>query len=408
MVAGLHGLILKNFHQGLLIANTFPLKKEWTLPVWVTAAAKSAIRSLLGFPFVPVQKIDFLEDGQNEEVPVTSTFLLNEGKQAFAISHCQSGASLDLTKGLEIWVFAQFEDFVVESCMDAKQTEQENWLKIIPGYGVGTYEEGGQPCLSAFAKDLLQSNLRSLVPLNRVLSLEIVFPRGKELAAKTSNASFGVVNGLALIGTQANIQDSASPQQLEDTLRKLRQLSDTQDLKDRLVFVIGENGLQLALQMGVAKDLIFKIGNWIGPSLVAAAEIGVKELLLFGYHGKLIKLSGGIFHTHHHLADGRLEILTALAVKEGLPLDLINVISSAKSVEEAFNLLNQKDIYYTKKLWYRLSSEVEYKSLTYLARYGSWPITIGSALFDRERKLRWAGPNGIRQLSTFGIALQDF
>ena len=36
---------------------------------------------------------------------------------------------------------------------------------------------------------------------------------------------------------------------------------------------------------------------------------------LLEYHGKLIKLAGGIFHTHHHLADGRLDVLTALAVE---------------------------------------------------------------------------------------------
>ena len=40
----------------------------------------------------------------------------------------------------------------------------------------------------------------------------------------------------------------------------------------------------------------------------------VRDLLLLGYHGKLIKLAGGIFHTHHHLADGRLEVLVALGL----------------------------------------------------------------------------------------------
>ena len=61
----------------------------------------------------------------------------------------------------------------------------------------------------------------------------------------------------------------------------------------------------------------------------------MKKLLLFGYHGELVKLSDGVFHTHHHLADGRLEILTSLAVREAMSFDVINLISKATSVENA-------------------------------------------------------------------------
>ncbi|WP_171816381.1 hypothetical protein [cyanobacterium endosymbiont of Epithemia turgida] len=41
-------------------------------------------------------------------------------------------------------------------------------------------------------------------------------------------------------------------------------------------------------------------------SLVTAGVQKLVSLVLFGYHGKLIKLAGGIFHTHHHLVDRRL------------------------------------------------------------------------------------------------------
>ena len=96
--------------------------------------------------------------------------------------------------------------------------------------------------------------------------------------------------------------------------------------------------------MDFPANQIIKTGNWLGPLLVAAAENGVKKLLLFGYHGKLVKLSGGIFHTHHHLADGRLEILTSLAVREGISFDLIELISKSTSVENALLTLEVKAI----------------------------------------------------------------
>ena len=71
---------------------------------------------------------------------------------------------------------------------------------------------------------------------------------------------------------------------------------------------------------------IIKVGNWIGPLIVDAAIKNVKTVILFGYHGKLIKLAGGIFHTHNHLADGRIEILVYLAVQEKVPLKMLSLI----------------------------------------------------------------------------------
>jgi len=81
--------------------------------------------------------------------------------------------------------------------------------------------------------------------------------------------------------------------------------------------------LDLAKKSGLPLPII-KVGNWIGPLLVQAATQKVKKILLFGYYGKLIKLAGGIFHTHNHLADARIEILVYLAIKQKIPLKIIN------------------------------------------------------------------------------------
>ena len=63
------------------------------------------------------------------------------------------------------------------------------------------------------------------------------------------------------------------------------------------------------------------------------------------------------------------------------------------------------DLNISKKLGLRLAKEVEERSAAYLLRYGSWPMKIGSALFDRRRRLRWAGPCGCQQLNALGVAL---
>ena len=132
----------------------------------------------------------------------------------------------------------------------------------------------------------------------------------------------------------------------------------------------------------------------------------MKNLLLFGYHGKLVKLAGGVFHTHHHLADGRIEILTSLAVREGISFDLIQLISKSTSVENALLTLEPSNPADVALIWGRMAKEIESKSLSYVNRYMSSSMEIGSVLFDRKRQIRWAGFQGLKQINSLGLNLK--
>ena len=84
-----------------------------------------------------------------------------------------------------------------------------------------------------------------------------------------------------IIGTSAETYSSASPDQLDEAKNKLAKLTQN-DFKGAVIFVIGENGLNLAKSYNVNLPII-KIGNWIGPLLVDAAIKKVKTVILFGY-----------------------------------------------------------------------------------------------------------------------------
>ena len=378
---------------------------EFTLPVWVVAAAKSATNILIGNKYKDTEIINLPNKEESVRVPISSSALLDNGQKSLAVSHCQSGLSLDVTRGLEIWAYIQLTKSTSHS---GKIVENgfPDWLDFHAGYGVGRFESSGQPCISQFARDLLCINLYPLLPKDCSIKLEIVLPEGKARALKTSNKAFGVVDGLSLIGTQAEVQVSASPEQLKNCIEILQQKCSESTFDGCLTFVIGENGMDLALRFGLPAKQIIKTGNWLGPLLVSAAENGVKKLLLFGYHGKLIKLSGGIFHTHHHLADGRLEILTSLAVREGISFDLIQLISKATSVENALLALESKKEEDVALIWGRMAKEIEIQSLSYVNRYLSSSMEIGSVLFDRQRQIRWAGFKGLKQINSLGLILK--
>ena len=369
----------------------------YTLPVWVCAAARAALQVLRGDPFMARQALQLDPDQpQTATVPVQAAAPLADG-WVLGVAQCDPGPGvLDLTRNLQVWVALRWSELPGAS--------EADWLQLEAGEGVGLHAASGAPCLSAYARALLACNLRPLVPQGRALQLRLVIPAGRQLAARTSNAAFGVVDGLALIGTQAAVQRSAAPEQLEVALAQLRSLASAPDFAGALVLVIGENGLDLAPRLGLPPELLVKAGNWIGPLLVAAAEAGVQRLLLFGYQGKLIKLAGGIFHTHHHLADGRAEVLTALAALEGLSGEPLRAVHACGTVDEALQRLDQLEPALAARLRRRIAQAIEQRSAAYLQRHGHAGPGVGAVLFDRQRRLCAQGVLGSGLLQALGAS----
>lgn len=367
----------------------------YTVPVWLAAAARAALLTLRGEPWERLQPL-WLDPvaapgSEPQRVPVEAAAPLADG-WVLAIARCDPGPGvLDLTRDLGLWVLLRWQEGPGE------------WLVLRAGEGVGVLQASGEPCLSAYARQLLEVNLRPLVSQGRRLELQVVIPEGRRLAERTSNAAFGVVEGLALIGAQAEVQRSAAPDQLDQALADLRERSGASGFGGDLVLVIGENGLDLAPRLGLPPALVVKAGNWLGPLLVAAAEAGVRRLLLLGYQGKLIKLAGGIFHTHHHLADGRAEVLTALAALAGLGGEALQALHDAPTVEAALAELAQRDRPRADQLRQRIAAAVEQRSQRYLARYGQVSMEVGAVLFDRARQICGQGPVGLELLTAMGV-----
>ena len=112
--------------------------KEFTLPVWVVAAAKSATKSLLGKNFCDKENVDLLNHEKSFAVPISSSALLESGQKALSKTYCQSGLALDITRGLEIWTYVQFQP---RSAIKAGEEGFPDWLDFIGGEGLGKFEK---------------------------------------------------------------------------------------------------------------------------------------------------------------------------------------------------------------------------------------------------------------------------
>ena len=364
----------------MCIFQLLDLKKGFSLPLWVVASAKAAVKKLLDLPFENYEFIKIPDSNNFKKIKIHSAAFIKENDAALAITFAESGLDLDLTNNLEIWVVASFVKIKnLENCIKPK-------IDLVPGYGVGIDSNSGKICISDFAKKIIEVNLSEIIPEGFKLCLEIIFPKGKFLAERTSNKDFGIVEGLSIIGTTAETHISASPEQLKYAIDELNKAIAEHGM-DFITFVIGENGLDLAKKYDLPFPII-KVGNWIGPLLVQAATQKVKKIILLGYYGKLIKLAGGIFHTHNHLADARIEILVYLAIKQKIPLKIINTFMNSQTIDDAIKIVEAFNIEAAKKLIYEISNRVEIRSKEYIERYISSDIKVEVILFDRDRKIR--------------------
>ena len=370
------------------------MKKGFSLPLWVAGAAKASVKKLLGFVFEENEFITIPQRDNDIKIKIHSSSLIQGDSHALAISFVSSGLDLDITENLEIWTVASFQKI-------SESTNQKKLLNIVPGYGVGVNKETSEICISKFANEVLEENLLELIPSGHILNLEIIFPNGRFLAERTSNEAFGVVNGLSIIGTTAETYASASPSQLKNAKSDLVNIISNNS-SNTIVFAIGENGLDLFGNLKINFPIL-KVGNWLGPMLVEASIRKVDQILLFGYHGKLIKLAGGIFHTHNHLADARIEILVYHALKENIPFSLLLKISQSQTIEDALREIDSISPQIAKSLWTKISNTVEIRSFEYVKRYVSSSTKIGAVLFDKSRSIRWAGENAKMILSGLDI-----
>ncbi len=382
------------------------MRSGYTLPVFATASAIAALQCLqrsshdrLGAAYATRTSVtlDLITPPQQVEISIESAALIRSDL-ALGITHSDPGDNLDLTRDTPVWAVVEWAD-----------PSQIESIALLGGEGVGKQSnlEDTPAAIYSYARQLLQANLAPLLETGQKIRVSIVLPEGRTLATRTSNAAFGVVEGLSLLGTTGISQPLSAPGQLEACLVELRAhrplpqpLSEAERGAGTgsmpLVFCIGENGLDLAQKMEIKRACMIKTANWLGPLLAEAGMLGVQKLLLFGYHGKLIKLAGGIFHTHHHLADGRLEILVAAAARMGLPAQRLAGMFDCETAEAVLKYLRSIDLAessdWVAQIYGYLIDRIDTRSTEYIYNQTQQHVSVGAVVFDRSREIIVASP----------------
>lgn len=339
----------------------------YTLPVFSVAAAKAALLHLLD-PAESLKSVnlDLLPD--RADIPIESIANLDD-RTALAIAVSDPGDNLDLTRHTPIWAWVHLTN------------RQSQALILEAGEGLGK-TASGEPAIYDYAQRLFATNLEPLIPAESTATVRIILPEGQQLAQRTSNAAFGILEGLALLGT-SGISQPLSVEAHQETLRA--ELQTKLEKQSHLVFCIGANGFQVAERLGIPTTAIVQTGNGLGALMVEAGLRGGQSIVLLGYQGKLVKLAGGIFNTSSHLADAKLEILAATVVRCGGTLVDVAGVLNCQTADAAYHLLQERGL--ASSVFTTLAETIAQKSQTYVQKYANVTLEIGTILFDRQGQI---------------------
>ncbi|XWK86711.1 MAG: cobalt-precorrin-5B (C(1))-methyltransferase CbiD [Phormidium sp.] len=388
-------------------------RSGYTLPVFAAASAIAALQWLKQRQAIESVMVDLINPTEIVEIAIEQVSGINE-TTALAITRSDPGDNLDLTRNTPIWAMVELsrgdgemggqgdkgtrrqgEEIEQISAFSSSQSpvpSPQSPITLKGGEGIGRILEAeGKAAIYAYARQLLQENLARLLTPEERITVTIIMPEGRQLALRTSNAAFGVVEGLSLLGTSGISQPLSASGQLDISLEGLKEKIKQLNNSPAIVFCIGENGLNFAQKLGISPERLVKTANWLGPMLVEAGTQGLREILLFGYHGKLMKLAGGIFHTHHHLADGRQEIFTAHCAKIGLPTPVLQRVFAQSTADAALNYLRASDAEngsnWVEQVYDSIAQAIDDRSQTYIYNQIQQQVSVGSVLFDRQRQI---------------------
>jgi cobalt-precorrin-5B (C1)-methyltransferase len=339
----------------------------YTLPVFAVAAAKAALLHLQEkMNSQRVVSLDLLPE--NVDIPIQQLASL-DSTSALAITISDPGDNLDLTRNTPIWAWVRLKN------------RDSQALILEAGEGLGKTVTG-DPAIYSYARRLFEANLLPLIQVDQTLTVTIILPEGRQLAQRTSNEAFGILEGLSLLGTSGISQPLSAADHLEEFRLTLQNKVKTHS---NLVFCLGSNGIRVAQQLGIPEETIVQTGNWIGAMLVEAGLRGAKSILLLGYQGKLIKLAGGILNTSSHIADAKLEIISAAVADVGGDIQTIQAILTAKTTDAAYKHLLKLKL--AEAAFALLADKITQKATAYVQKYADVSLKIGTILFDRQGKI---------------------
>ncbi|SFU83587.1 cobalt-precorrin-5B (C(1))-methyltransferase CbiD [Xenorhabdus koppenhoeferi] len=258
---------------------------------------------------------------------------LIEGQQAIAAIRKDGGDDVDATHGMLIFARVVLNDSGVIT-LDGREG-----IGRVTRTGVGL--PIGWAAINKTPRHTIEEAVREVIGPLRGADIVIFAPEGEERAKKTYNDRLGIKGGISIIGTTGIV----TPMSEESWKRSLALELEAKraDGMERIIFVPGNHGERfVSQQLGIDGNCVVTMSNFVGYMLQEAVRLEFRHVVLVGHVGKLVKIASGIFHTHSHIADARMETLIANLALMGAPFELIQAVDQCDTTEAAIELITEQ------------------------------------------------------------------
>lgn len=346
--------------KGVFLLSDKPMRKGITTGTCAAAAAKAAIMAWQGKPVAAVEVVS--PQGVTLTVPIAESYVQEDGGIGCVIK--DAGDDPDITNGVTI--------------VSTVHITEQPGISIKAGEGVGTVTKPGlavpvgEPAVNPGPRTMITQAVIDCLPPGKGAVVTISVPQGKMLAGRTLNPVLGIEGGISIIGT-TGIVEPMSEEAFKNSL--VPQISVVKALGyDAIVFAPGKIGQDIAVnRYGLPAETVVQTSNFIGHMLENAVTYGMRQVLLFGHLGKIVKVAAGIFHTHNRMADARMETLAAYLAVSGAPQTAIAEILAATTTEAAMPIIAR----YQMEGVYNLLAE---RSSARAMRYVFGDLTVGTVI----------------------------
>ena len=351
--------------------NGKALRKGYTTGSCATAAAQVAALMVMRQHLIHQVSI-VTPSGVTLNLNVESPHV--EGQQGIAAIRKDGGDDVDATHGMLIFARVTLTD--------------SGEITLRGGEGVGTVTRKGiglpigSSAINRTPRHTIETAVREAIGPARGAEVEIFAPEGEERAQKTYNSRLGIVGGISIIGT-TGIVTPMSEESWKRSLALELEMKRAAGL-ERVVLVPGNHGERFVReQMGIDSQVVVTMSNFVGYMIEESVRLGFRQIVLIGHPGKLIKIAAGIFHTHSHIADARMETLVAHLALLGAPLELLRLVSDCDTTEAAMEHI---DAFGFQRIYNHLAERICQRVMQRL-RFTKTPPVCDAIMFSFDNQI---------------------
>lgn len=283
-------------------------------------------------------------------------------------------------------------------------SESFPYLTLDGGIGIGRVtKEGleqavGQAAINRVPRQMIFAAVADVCEKANVcepLHITVWMPEGETLAKRTFNPKLGIEGGLSILGT-SGILEPMSEQAIVATIEtEIRQLHAVGE--EKVLVTPGNYGQAYASEyLGLDLARSVKSSNYIGDTIDLAISYGMKDFLLVGNIGKLVKLAAGIFNTHSKVADGRGEIFAVHAAMAGAGTDVVQEIYNCINTDRMLDVVEREGLREAvmqsilaaieKHVAGRIGDAMRFGVIVFSEKYGYLGQTADTAVLDVFRE----------------------